>query len=151
MVFRSLIVSSILLSTLLFSSPFTNSAEAARLDGTNPIKTGCARNATTVRQVLLRDRYTNTIYGKIELRYSRSCRTAWARLTSFGPACVPGDDYCGDGLITRNSDGRRFQCSLSRGQKTCFTPQVSNAGVTAYAVGTVDRGAYSGTGRTGSF
>lgn len=152
MVNRLWMTSSIFLSILFLLSPFTsNPAEAARFDGTNPEKTGCARTARTVRYATLRNPNTKTAYGRIELRYSSSCRTAWARLTSFGPACIPGDDFCGFGSVIRNSDGRRFSCSLQRGRKSCYTAQVNDAGVTSYASGQVDNGAYSGTGKTGSF
>jgi hypothetical protein len=49
-------------------------------DNTDPAATGCSNDAITARSANIRST-DNTLLGTVELRYSPSCKTAWARLT----------------------------------------------------------------------
>lgn len=128
----------------------TTPANAALYDNTNPSTTGCSGSAITARQAGLNNASGN--FGLIDLRYSTSCRTAWARVTStYGIACVPGDDGCGGAWVHRNSDGLQLQCTTPGGTKTCYSNQVNDAGVTSYAHGWVDTGPNTAYGTTSSY
>ncbi|WP_242225141.1 DUF2690 domain-containing protein [Bacillus cereus group sp. BfR-BA-01380] len=50
-------------------------AATFQYDGTDPETTGCAKSATTVQSLYLQG-------ATLELRYSSSCRTAWAKITA---------------------------------------------------------------------
>jgi len=45
---------------------------AAQYDGTDPNSTGCANNASTIYSI-------NVTQGTLQLRFSNTCYTAWAR------------------------------------------------------------------------
>src|SRR5262245_51670712 len=97
---------------LALAAPATAAATTVRpfaSDGSDPSATGCASSAITAKSA----------YGYIgsspqilvELRYSTSCRTTWARITTMNmPACRPGVDNCGYVTVHRNSDGREYSC-----------------------------------------
>lgn len=108
----------------------SGSADAAAYDGQDPISSGCANSAITAR--------SNAIYvggtqvGTIELRYSTSCRTAWARVRSTGPY--------GTATVTRTSNWDWYRCdslswNASMGQYTCYTQMLNDAGVESFARG----------------
>jgi len=124
-------------------------------DGKDPIKAGCAGDARTVRSAAILTHRTRKEVGLIELRYSRSCRSAWARITNFY-TYVPGDAHQGFGYVHRNQDGKEYTCSPPRGRhKSCYTRMVNDAGLTAYARGEIDTyptdGYQGASGRTGSY
>ncbi|MEN1939407.1 DUF2690 domain-containing protein [Paenibacillus sp. 102] len=133
-----------------------DSTLAATYDRTDPIATGCARDAITVRSSSINS------YGVIELRYSPSCKTAWGKIILNFPSNynVVGGKY-GDAHIVRNSDGLSYGCTVPVGSKSCYTLQVNDNKVTSYAQGTISRvdkiwnGGWSATGiairRTGSY
>jgi Protein of unknown function (DUF2690) len=85
----------------------------------------------------------------IELRYSPSCETVWARIT----ADYPHDPNWGLGTakIVRNSDGRTYNCDIPRGETVCFTQQVNDHHVTSYAHGIHDNGIYFRGARTAAY
>lgn len=63
-------------------------AQAAPYDNVNPQGHVCSNTAITARSKNLYRRvmmypgaYTDVYVGKVELRYSTACRTAWARVT----------------------------------------------------------------------
>ncbi|PHF49737.1 hypothetical protein COF72_06795 [Bacillus pseudomycoides] len=96
---------------------------AAVINGSDPIATGCARDAKTVG-------YDMFSGAEVELRYSPSCRSAWAKFTiGEDPAAKEGT-----ARITRN-DGVSYSCTAKKslGQKSCYTKQVNDAGYTARA------------------
>ncbi|MFM9607742.1 DUF2690 domain-containing protein [Streptomyces niveiscabiei] len=124
------------------------SADAAAYDGQDPISSGCANSAITAR--------SNAIYvggtqvGTIELRYSTSCRTAWARVRSTGPY--------GGATVTRTSNWDWYRCdslswNSSMGQYTCYTPMLNDAGVQSFARGSASasNGFNSDDVETGSY
>ncbi|MBO1628590.1 DUF2690 domain-containing protein [Bacillus arachidis] len=134
----------------------TDSAFAAAYDRTDPIATGCARDAITVKSESIDS------YGVIQLRYSPSCRTAWGKITLNFPSNynVVGGKY-GDAHIIRNSDGLSYGCTVPVGSYSCYTLQVNDSNVTSYAKGDIWRvtkiegDGWSATGlatrRTGSY
>jgi hypothetical protein len=125
-------------------------ASAAAYDGTDPASTGCSSGAYTAKSAY--GGTSSTSYLLVELRYSPSCRTAWARITSMNmPACVPGADFCGLVTVHRNSDGREYSCYIPSGGHGCYTRQVNDSGVTSYSTGSVDNGARSYYATTGSY
>lgn len=142
-----------ILTTLLVGS---GTAQALPYDGTDPVSTGCDRDARTVRYANFRTP-GGQVFGVIELRYSPRCRTAWARVVHYQNDCVPGDQYCGNARVIRNSDRRTERCSIEdfvrngRARRSCYTPQVNDAGVTSYASGTLDSGLYVDDATTGSY
>lgn len=68
-------------------------AYASSFDGTNPHTTGCDSSASTEFQV-------SGPSGLLELRYSSSCQTAWARFTCNQSSCTNYSIY-----VRRNQDG----------------------------------------------
>ncbi len=115
---------------LVFAGP--SGAYAAAYDGTDPNSTGCSASASTVASVALGPS------ASVELRYSSSCRTTWARL-SGGYKGEPGDCAASYAKIHRNSDGREYRRTWVGGDSgSIYTKQLSDAGVTSYAFGSVD-------------
>ncbi|MDQ0757549.1 DUF2690 domain-containing protein [Streptomyces canus] len=110
-------------------------ASAAAYDGQSPVTSGCANSAITAR--------AENIYvdgekiGKIELRYSTSCRTAWGRVTAY---YLAGN---GQAHVVRISDKKSYYCDNTDWSDvlngfTCYTAMVNDAGVTSLAWGQVD-------------
>ncbi|MDP1420386.1 DUF2690 domain-containing protein [Peribacillus simplex] len=119
-----------LVSIFSFAAPMPKVA-AAVANGSDPIATGCARDAITVTD------WNNTSWfsgAQVDLRYSPSCRSAWAKFTiGEDPAAKEGT-----ARITRN-DGVSYSCTAKKslGQKSCYTKQVNDAGYTARATANV--------------
>jgi hypothetical protein len=73
----------------------------------------------------------------VELRYSPTCRTAWARVETTDPEAL------GFAIIHRISDGREAVCNpaafppLTGSFFGCFTTQLYDGGVTSFAEGFV--------------
>lgn len=137
----------VFVGTLSFKN---ESAFAAAYDGQDPNSSGCAKDARTVRSHAI---YPNDNGDKVllELRYSPSCRTAWARI-----ALIP-DPAIHEILrasVVRNSDGKRYSCQVDpfRGN-SCYTKMVNDAGVTSYAYGEYQYSSQHGIHplRTGSY
>lgn len=135
-------------AAMLTAAPQAQATHSAH-DNTNP-NSGCSSSAFTAKSAGLNNSSGN--YGIIELRYSSTCRTVWARVTStYGVACVPGDDGCADAEVHRNSDNRKLYCTSLPGTKTCYTYQLNDAGVTSHAHGHVTTGPLDAYGTTGSY
>ncbi|MFF8839677.1 DUF2690 domain-containing protein [Streptomyces sp. NPDC015130] len=117
-------------SGLLFASSPASAATscyAASCHGLDPATTICQNDARTV----LWDRS-----GRVELRYSPQCRTAWAR-QGFGPA----------GRITvNNSQGAVFAADYSGGNPA-WTRMVNDKDIAAWACGTWNTGEFGCTNR----
>jgi hypothetical protein len=102
----------------------------------------CQSDARTVQSLRLGQ-------ALLELRYSGSCRAAWARISNAG--YDHHDQFTPWATVHRNSDGREYTCSVPRGGSSCYTRMVNDAGVTSYAKGMWDSGARIYEGRTGSY
>jgi len=123
-------------------------SDAATYDGTDPVSTGCGNSAITLDSKVVGPNGSATI----QLRYSTSCRTTWAKLIG-GNAGSPGDCAASYAIIHRNSDGLQYRATWTTADSgSIHTLQVNDANVTSYAQATVDycfAGPY--TARTGSF
>ncbi|MFJ2576206.1 DUF2690 domain-containing protein [Kitasatospora aureofaciens] len=139
--------------SLLLGLGLTGNAQAAAYDGQDPISAGCAGDAITAQETQIWDGYTNKYDGKIQLRYSPSCRTVWGRVIAYGGV--------GQGMaqVYRNSDNAYQQCMISGGNwndslggYSCYTPMLNDAGVTGYATGWVhDMWGHVSSDSTGSY
>jgi len=90
-------------------------------DGKSPSGTSCEQDATTVAS-------RSNSYGKVELRWSNTCKTNWTRV-------VPNSSsYSTSGKIRRTSDGRSYTTS---GTGTRFTEMVYAPTVQACASGSI--------------
>lgn len=112
-------------------------AQAAAYDGQDPIASGCANTATTAESAAFV--YHGNVVGHIELRYSSSCRTVWARITS--------STSNGIGNVWRQSDSQNFACggqspgslawSATVSAYSCYTPMLNDANVVSFAFGEI--------------
>ncbi|MBZ9640179.1 DUF2690 domain-containing protein [Streptomyces sp. PSKA30] len=131
----------------------TGGAQAYAYDGSDPSSTGCSADATTVESATVKN--SNMTFGTIELRYSLKCHTAWARLTlnytqyACGNASAGYD--CAHAYIVRNNDGRKYSCTINKGQTQCYTPMVYDKGLTSYAQAAIDSAAGMANTRTASY
>jgi hypothetical protein len=113
------------------------------LTGTDPQATGCANDARTIYSRPLNDFDTPSVsYGTIELRYSPTCRTAWARVILNFPSDGTGRQSVGERYgsaeIDRNDNQNvTFTCAVPKGQYSCYTKQINDAGYTSFAIGRV--------------
>ncbi|MFE9448886.1 DUF2690 domain-containing protein [Streptomyces sp. NPDC006739] len=118
----------------------TGAAQAYTNDGTSPASTGCANDGTTVASAPMKN--AAGTMGTIELRYSLTCHTAWARLTlnytQFACGNASAGYACATAVITRNNDGRQYTCTIHQGETQCYTPQVYDKGLTSFAQGGID-------------
>lgn len=129
---------------------FAGTANAAPYDGTDPIATGCANSAITARSAYASSGGVNRLF--VELRYSRTCKTAWARVTTMNmPNCASSGTYCATVHVSRHSDGREESCRVPTGGHGCYTPQVNDNGVTSYAYGSVYYGSLWLSAITGDY
>lgn len=78
---RKLLRAAPAVSALVLALAAPGSAWALAYDHTDPVSTGCATGAYTVTSSSIRRLDTNAVVGTVELRWSPSCRTNWARLT----------------------------------------------------------------------
>lgn len=145
---RAAAVAALTAAPLAASGP----AQAATYDGQDPIATGCASSAITAESTPIY-RGDGAQVGTIQLRYSTSCKTAWARILS--PAYSTGVAY-----IYRNtggaegcpSSGNTLTWSSTLGAYTCYTRMLNDAGsITSYGWGVVDGWWGSSQGTTPSY
>lgn len=134
---RSTLAALTILAMLLASILVTpTSTLAATYDGSDPNTTGCASTARTIYSLDLSGR------ALVELRYSTACRTTWARVTKYSSDssnCTIGATgmqfNCVSARITRKSDNQTYPCSTRANERSCYTKQVNDAGVTSFARG----------------
>ncbi|MER7750591.1 DUF2690 domain-containing protein [Kitasatospora sp. NPDC097643] len=124
--------------SLLLGLGLAGNAQAAARDGQDPISAGCAGDAITAKEAQIWDGYTNSYDGKIQLRYSPSCRTIWGRVIAYKGVGI------GMSQVYRNSDNAYQQCTIASGNwndslggYSCYTPMLNDAGVTGFATGWV--------------
>ncbi|RKZ50484.1 MAG: hypothetical protein DRR16_09835 [Candidatus Parabeggiatoa sp. nov. 3] len=91
------------------------------LDGKDPHATGCDRDGKTVA-------YKSISYGKIELRWSNSCKTNWTRVKANRSS------YYTEAYLWRSSDSK-YQTKSGKG--TIWTPMFYAPNITACASGVV--------------
>ncbi|CAM3868991.1 YjfA family protein [Mesobacillus zeae] len=148
-------------STLLFILPllfFGNmkaNAEDHSYDGKSPYYNDCASSATTKATSYLINEKNEKI-GVVELKFSSTCKTAWAKITMNNN--VPSG-FEANAEVTRNTDKKRFSCDSAggngkvvAGQKSCYTPMVYDLDPrTSYAFGKYYGPNYNIWATTGSF
>jgi len=132
---------------LTFASP----ASAVGYDGMSPYGSECYAKSKLAHETPIY--YEGKQLGNMQLWYSKKCRSTWARVVSFKAAGPKGGsrDNLGIAEIRRNSDGKKFHCFTSYGNKSCNTPMVYDADVTSYAYGGILHGAWFKTGRTRAY
>ncbi|OIK16898.1 hypothetical protein BIV60_02425 [Bacillus sp. MUM 116] len=141
----------------MFAVSPAEKAFALSYDGSNPVSTGCAKDAVTKSYSYIVDRYDNA-YGKVELKWSAKCRTSWGKITLYHAAPYDKGSYYALATVwSYNSNGttlrKSYNCAdrggngvIMKGQTSCYTPQVYNgAGYIAKARGIINWGIASGT------
>lgn len=104
---------------------FTNNqafAETHYYDGKSPYYNSCASSAVT------KDKVWIDSVSYVELKFSTSCKTAWAKVTLTRPAVYYNE---ADARIVRSTDGKAYTCNstggngvVNKGQTSCYTPMV---------------------------
>jgi Protein of unknown function (DUF2690) len=95
-----------LVATPLIGLAVTTSAQAAGCsgigcDGQDPTLTGCASSAYTVVSDYIYNS-ADTVIGRVDLRYSPTCGTNWARTTSY----IGAETL--DAVVTRDDQGIHY-------------------------------------------
>jgi hypothetical protein len=134
------VLAAVLLGTgLLVAQPqaaFAAGCSRYACDGQDPIKMGCDNVRTGSSVFVYSNSQSNFAIGTIELRYSATCRTAWARLSFwkewYGGVSSP---Y---GQINRIADNKHFRCtnvvwSNDLAKYSCYTPMVNDADLISFA------------------
>ena len=127
------------------------SAAALSRDNTDPAVTGCSSGAYSLTFASVTPtKTTGGSVGTIELRWSPSCQTGWARFT---PAAGVGPVYASVDLV-RPSDGVTTTASVRNGTNwPLYGNQLNGSGSCVYATAyiTVDgpNGNVSSSGKTG--
>jgi hypothetical protein len=139
---------------LTFLIPGTASAATCSgygCDGVSATASGCSSDAYTAEQVNVYDSHESGIeLGYVQLRYSPSCRTVWAKTVNFNEGYVAA-------VVHRNSDGVTESCSggtysSSYGGWACQTNMLYDGNVTSYAWGELeDSLGYDITAQTSSY
>ncbi|MEC1663397.1 YjfA family protein [Bacillus halotolerans] len=114
-------------------------AETHAYDGKSPYYNDCASSATTKKSSNLVNA-NNQVIGVVELKFSSTCKTAWAKITMNNTLTT---SYEANAEITRNTDKKRYNCDSAggngkavAGQKSCYTPMVYDLDPrTSYAFG----------------
>ena len=120
------------------------SAQAATYDNVDPSSTSCANSASTVSSASIKTSSGQTL-GQVELRYSSTCRTVWARVSGGGYKAAEAAGPTGK--IVRNSDGKvLYLTHCNSDHSSCYSNMLNDAGVTSYAVGYNDSSAYGTVG-----
>jgi uncharacterized protein DUF2690 len=111
-------------ATLALAAPLTvyapaasaaTSCYASSCTGLDPSSTTCQNDAQTVMW---------GSFTPIELRYSPSCRAAWARLSGGSP---------GDKITVKNSNGTIYTAWVPSSGARTWTRMVNDAGITSWA------------------
>ncbi len=97
-------------------------AETHSYDGKSPTYNNCAGTAVT------KDKKWIDSNSYVELKFSTTCKTAWAKVTVTRPAVY---NHEADARIVRSTDGKAYTCESSggngvvnKGQTSCYTPMV---------------------------
>lgn len=97
-------------------------AESHSYDGKSPYYNSCANSAVT------KDKKRIDSVSYVELKFSTTCKTAWAKVTITKPAVY---NHEADARIIRKTDGKAYTCDSSggngvvnKGQTSCYTPMV---------------------------
>lgn len=108
-------------------------ANALLYDNTSPVSTGCNSGATTPRTAYIVYTPLSINIGRIDLRYSPTCRTTWAHAYSFVTACDANGNGCFYAQDYRNSDGYLLSRTSLVGHTDVWSNQLNDANVTSFA------------------
>lgn len=142
----------VIAASLVTTAPPAQAATYA-YDGQYASNTSCNNDATTVASTNINSAAWGTRVGYIELRYSPSCRTTWARLTSL-LKYEPGNLGAAYARITRNNDGKKYECTIPANVTPpvkCNTAMVNDKNMSSFAQGWIDDGVKTVTARTTSY
>jgi hypothetical protein len=114
------------------ATPRLISCYAAGCTGYAAAQTYCVDDAEIIYSVNIIDSTTGTVVGNLQLKYSPSCRTTWARVVS-------GLGYGSEAEIISNSKANLWlTCNGSDGVGVgCNTDMIDDADMTSYASGDV--------------
>ncbi|MFC0505239.1 DUF2690 domain-containing protein [Micromonospora costi] len=104
-------------------------------DGKDAAAYGCGSTITALEKPIIATTY---VTGKIELRYSQTCRTVWARIQIWKADYEKGAISWAKAQVIRTSDNKVMGCtnlawSNVTGSYTCYTPMLNDAGLTSFA------------------
>ena len=129
---RVLAVSAAILAAgfIAASAPPATAATATRVvvpalsgygyDNTDPIATGCSADATTMKTKNILDKW-GSVVGRIELRYSINCHTAWGRVTNYYNH-VQNDAHAATADLFRSDGASVNECYVPVGvNQSCYT------------------------------
>jgi hypothetical protein len=114
-------------------------------NGTDPQATGCSANAITLSSARMITIRSGGDVGSIEMRYSRTCRTQWIRVTSRITDC--SGDPCTNmarirrpagadgGAISYQDNGRPGSGQVSQWSRQVYTPSTRSCGTGAIDTG----------------
>ncbi len=116
------------LSLLVLTSVFSTTgndkayAEDHSYDGKSPYYNSCDQSAVTKEKKWIDSN------SYVELKFSTTCKTAWAKVTVTRPAVYNNE---ADARIVRKTDGKAYTCGsaggngvVNKGQTSCYTPMV---------------------------
>jgi uncharacterized protein DUF2690 len=107
---------------------------ASSCEGLSPYSTGCINGSVIEHEAWLS--YSDGVggtaeQGHVRLWYSPTCRTAWATIYGIPGASADYKDYA----YVHRSDNTSEWCYVPKGQTSCWTNMVNDAGYTSYSVG----------------
>ncbi|HDR7533589.1 TPA: YjfA family protein [Bacillus anthracis] len=114
----------LLVVTSVFSTTNNNKAYAEdhTYDGKSPYYNSCDQSAVTKEKKWIDSN------SYVELKFSTTCKTAWAKVTVTRPAVYNNE---ADARIVRKTDGKAYTCGsaggngvVNKGQTSCYTPMV---------------------------
>ncbi|MEU4422730.1 DUF2690 domain-containing protein [Actinoplanes sp. NPDC024001] len=129
-------------------TPTAANADDYRYDGEWPDQAGCTNIRTLRERTLLTPAGSGQIgrlVARVQLRYSATCRTVWARVLYYGNEAPPW------GRVERVNDGKAYLCdhtgwSDDLGAYYCLSPMLNDANMRSWVWGEaiMDRKRYSG-------
>lgn len=130
---RRLLMVAVAGATACSLGAFAGVASAQSLDRTNPMTTGCSNGAYTLHSTPVTDPL-GAVIGQVELRYSPTCHTKWARIdtsSSYGGGAwmeayavrgnPPANTVGADGDVTRDFYGTQVYSDqlYGYGERVC--------------------------------
>jgi hypothetical protein len=100
-------------------------------DGQDPVATGCANSAVTVASVNIWNWNQSVLLGRVDMRWSNSCHTNWARTVSY---VNPGEPFA---EINRTSDGAVKDSQFGADGGTVWSPLLYGQGKCTWAYGQI--------------
>ncbi|RAL21850.1 DUF2690 domain-containing protein [Thermoflavimicrobium daqui] len=112
-----------------------NKTTGSKYDNTDPVATGCANDVITAKSVRVVRASDKAVLGTVELRYSRTCKTAWARMNVKNISTL----QYGDAKLYRKEAGQftgKGAAYVTPGDSN-YTNQFDDDGTVSYAEGDI--------------